>query len=276
MTIKKILSGILATILVACVFAACSSNDSTGDIAGIDVDIAQAIADKLGMELEINDVKFDSIIAEVTSGKADFGMAGMTVTEDRLQNVNFTDTYITSRQVIIVRNATEDTDDLAANTVFSIDDLEDKKIGVQLGTTGDIYVEEDYGSDAVVQYNSGYEAVLALIQGKVDAVVIDEEPAKVFVAENDGKLRILDEEFTEEEYAICVDKDNTELLNQLNTALNELIADGTVQSIIDNYIGDDAGQSPYESPADADRSNGKLMMATNAEFPPYEYKTQGE
>lgn len=173
---------------------------------------------------------------------------------------------------------------VAENTVFTIDDLCGKKIGVQLGTTGDIYASdyedlesgvfpEGYEGEAstVERFNKGNDAVQALKQGKVDCVIIDAQPAKAFVEKNDD-LMILDEEFAIEEYAICVSKDKAELTAAINEALAELKADGTLDSIIANYIGDDTkGQSPYESPADVDRSKGTLVMATNAAFEPYEY-----
>lgn len=198
-----------------------------GEIVGIDVEIARAIADKLGMELEIEDIAFDSIIPELSSGKADIGAAGMTVNEDRLKNVDFTDTYTTASQVIIVKNDSE---------IKTPDDLKGKTIGVQLGTTGDIYAS-DYEADGstLERYNKGFEAIQSLTQGKIDAVVIDGEPAKVFVAENEG-IKILDEALTVEEYAIAVKKGNTELLDKINTALGELKESGELQKIIDKYI----------------------------------------
>ena len=195
-------------------------------IVGIDAEIAQAIADKLGLELKIEDMEFDSIITAVQTGKADMGLAGMTVTDERKQSVNFSDTYATGIQVVIV---TEDSD------IASVDDLEGKKIGVQLSTTGDIYASDDYGEDFVEQYNKGADAVMALKQGKVDAVIIDNEPAKSFVAANEG-LKILDTEYVTEDYAACINKENAELLDAVNGALAELKKDGTLQSILDKYI----------------------------------------
>lgn len=195
-------------------------------ITGIDADIAQAIADKLGMELVIQDMAFDSILIAVQSGQADMGMAGMTVTEERLVNADFTVPYAESYQVVIVA---ED------SAITSLDDLAGKTIGVQTNTTGDIYATGDYGDENVKRYNKGAEAVVALNQGMIDAVIIDREPAKVFVANNEG-LTILDTEYAVEEYAIAFAKDNTELFDKVNTALQELIADGTVQQIVDTYI----------------------------------------
>lgn len=194
-------------------------------IVGIDAEIAAAIADKLGMELKIEDMAFDSIIVAVDSGKADIGLAGMTVTEDRLENVNFSDTYAHASQVVIVK---EDSD------IASPDDLKGKKVGVQLGTTGDAYAG-DIEDATVERYNKGFEAVQALTQGKIDAVIIDGEPAKVFVEQNEG-LKILDEAFTEEDYAIAIAKDNEELLEKINGALAELKDSGDLDKIVAKYI----------------------------------------
>ncbi|MCD8250418.1 MAG: ABC transporter substrate-binding protein [Lachnospiraceae bacterium] len=200
-----------------------------GDVViGIDAEIAEALAEKLGLTLEIVDMDFSSIITSVQSGKIDVGIAGMTVTEDRLENVNFTDSYATGVQVIIVPEGSD---------ITSVDDLsnEDLLIGVQEGTTGHIYCSDDYGEDRVIAYTNGATAVQALLQGKVDCVVIDQQPALAFVEANEG-LAILDTEYVIEEYAIAVSKDNEALLDALNAALAELMADGTVQSILDTYI----------------------------------------
>lgn len=198
-----------------------------GDIVGIDIEIAEAIAEKLGMTLEVEDIAFDSIIPEIQSGKADIGMAGITVDEDRLKNVDFTDTYATASQVIIVKEDSE---------IAGPDDLKGKYIGVQLGTTGDLYATDcEADGSTIERYSKGFEAVQAMKQGKIDAVVIDEEPAKVFVAETDG-IKILDEALTVEEYAIAVKKGNTELLEKVNGALAELKDSGELQTIIDKYI----------------------------------------
>jgi len=196
-------------------------------IVGIDAEIAKAIADELGMELEIEDIAFDSIIPEIVSGKADMGLAGMTVTEDRMQSVDFSDTYAKASQKIIV---TEDSE------IASPDDLKGVIVGVQLGTTGDIYVSDlEADGTTVERYSKGFEAVQALSQGKIDAVVIDGEPAKTFVAETEG-LKILDESFTDEEYAIAVKKGNTELLEKINGALKTLKDNGTLDEIVAKYI----------------------------------------
>lgn len=194
-------------------------------IVGIDAEIAQAIATDMGYELKIEDMAFDSIIAAVQSGKADMGVAGMTVTNDRLKSINFSDPYTTASQVIIVK---ED------SAVASPDDLTNKTVGVQLGTTGDIYTS-DLTDTTVERYNKGFEAVQALIQGKVDAVIIDQEPAKVFVEQNTG-LKILDEAYTNEEYAIAINKDNAELLEKVNASIKNLKDSGKLQEIIDKYI----------------------------------------
>lgn len=196
------------------------------NIVGIDAEIAEKIAEKLGLELEIQDMEFNSIITSVNQGKADMGMAGMTVSEDRLKNVDFSDSYAKGVQVVIVK---EDSD------IKSIDDLTGKKIGVQLNTTGDIYATDDFGKDNVQQFNKATDTVLALTQGKVDAVIIDKAPAEVFVQQNEG-LTLLDSSYADEDYAICFKKGNTELQKAVNDALNELIEDGTVQAIIDKYI----------------------------------------
>ena len=202
--------------------------------AGIDVEIAGKIAEKLGMTLEIKDVEFGSIIGGVQTGKFDIGMAGMTVTDERLKSVNFSDSYATGIQVVIVK---ED------SAIKSLDDLKgdgSMKFGVQQDTTGDIYASDTvenggYGKDNVVRYKTGADAVQALKTGKVDAVIIDNEPAKNFVKANEG-LSILNGDWVKENYAIAIAKENTELLEKVNGALKELIADGTVKAIIDKYI----------------------------------------
>lgn len=160
------------------------------------------------------------------------------------------------------------------NTVFSVDDLDGKKIGVQLGTTGDIYASDYEGDEAgtvIERYNKGTDAVQALKTGKIDCVIIDEQPAKAFVEKNDD-LMILDDVFADEEYAIAVAKDNDELTEAFNGAIAELKADGTLDNIVKNWIGDDTkGKTPYETPEGTEYPNGKLVMATNAAFEPYEF-----
>ena len=160
------------------------------------------------------------------------------------------------------------------NTVFSVDDLEGKTIGVQLGTTGDIYASDYEGDEAgtkIERYNKGADAILALKQGKIDSVIIDEQPAKAFVEKN-SDLMILGDAFADEEYAICIAKNNSELTEEFNGAIKELKEEGVLDNIVKNYIGDDTkGKTPYQSPKDADHSKGTLKMATNAAFEPYEY-----
>jgi len=195
------------------------------EIVGIDAEIAAAVAKSMGLELKIEDMAFDSIIAAVSSGKADIGLAAMTVTKSREKNVDFSDTYAKATQVIIVKNG---------STVASPDDLEGKKIGVQLGTTGDVYAADIKDAD-VERFNKGFEAVQSLTQDKIDAVIIDTEPAKEFVASAEG-LSILDEAFTEEEYAIAVKKGNKELLDDINDALQSLQKSGELDKIVAKYI----------------------------------------
>lgn len=197
-----------------------------GEIVGIDAEVAKLIADKLGMDFKIEDMEFDSIIPAVTSGKVSMGMAGMTVTDERKQSVDFSQSYATGIQVVIVNEGSD---------IKTIDDLAGKKIGVQDATTGDIYATDDFGDENVERYPKGADAILSLSQGKIDAVIIDNEPAKVFVAENEG-LTILDTEYAVEDYAIAVKKGNTEFLEKVDAALADLIADGSVQSIVDKYI----------------------------------------
>lgn len=241
----KVASIVLVIAMIAC-FAACGGNGGEkekltmatnaefppyeyveGDkIVGIDAEIAALIADKLGMELEIVDVAFDSIIPGVQSGKYDMGMAGLTVNEERLEKVNFSTSYATGIQAVIVKDGSD---------IKSIDDLAGKKIGVQTSTTGDIYATGDYGEDAITRYDNGAVAVQALLADKVDCVIIDNEPAKSYVAANEG-LKVLDTEYTVEDYAICFAKENTELQEKVNGALEELIKDGSVKAVIEKYI----------------------------------------
>lgn len=253
---KKIISLILVIALSVFAFAACGSEKTDdgaekkvltmatnaefppyefyeGDkVVGIDAEIAAVIAEKLGMELEIVDTAFDSIIPAIVAGKYDMGMAGMTVTDERLEEVNFSESYATGVQVVIVNEGSE---------ITTVDDLTGDKnytIGVQTGTTGDLYSTwdiEDEGLGTVSRFNKGADAVEALKIGKVDCVIIDNEPAKAFVAESEG-LKILDTAYAEEQYAIAVSKENTELLDNINKALEELTADGTLKSIVDKYI----------------------------------------
>ena len=200
--------------------------DDNNNIVGIDAEIAAAVAEKLGKKLEIKDMEFDSLLTAVQSGAIDFALAGMTVNDERKLTVDFSDTYATGVQVVIVA------EDSAIKTV---DDLEGKKIGVQSGTTGDIYCTDDFGQENVNQYNNGALAVAALKNGQVDCVVIDNEPAKNFVKANEG-LKILDTEYAVEDYAAAISKDNGKLLEDFNKALKELKEDGTIDNIITKYI----------------------------------------
>lgn len=198
----------------------------SGEFEGIDIETAQAIADKLGLELQIDDMDFDAALLAVQQGKADMVMAGVTVTDERQNVMDFTDSYATGIQSIIVK---EDSD------IASVDDLAGKKIGTQRGTTGYLYCSDDFGDENVVAYDNGLTAVQMLNNGQVDCVVIDNAPAKEFIAANPG-LKLLDTAYVEESYAIGVGKGNTELKDAINTALEELKADGTLQAIVDKYI----------------------------------------
>jgi polar amino acid transport system substrate-binding protein len=258
---KRILVALLAVAMVIACFAGCSnsstedsdsSSDKTtltlatsadfppyesisdeGGYEGIDIEIAQAIADKLGYELVVENMDFDAVINSVSTGKADMGMAGLTVTDERLESVDFSSSYATGVQAVIVA---ED------SPITTVDDLyadgASYKVGVQISTTADIYfsgdIDDGLTTCTVEQYQTGAEAVTSLATGKIDAVIIDNEPAKSFVAANEG-LKILDSKYTEEDYAIAFAK-GSDLTEKVNQALEELIADGTVQTIIDKYI----------------------------------------
>ena len=196
-----------------------------GSLEGIDVEVAGAIAGKLGLELVVDDMDFDAALLAVQQNKSDIVMAGVTVTEDRQLIMNFSDSYATGVQVVIVKEGSD----------VTLDNLGEKMIGTQRGTTGYIYTSGDYGDDHVTAYDNGASAVQALLNGQVDCVVIDSAPAEAFVASNAG-LTILDTEYVTENYAIGVNKDNTALLDAINQALTELTADGTIQAIVDKYI----------------------------------------
>ena len=197
----------------------------SGEIEGIDVDTAKAIAEKLGLELQIDDMDFDAALLSVQQGKADIVMAGVTVTDERKAVMDFSDSYATGIQSIIVPNDSD---------IASPDDLAGKKIGTQRGTTGYIYCSDDFGEDSVVAYDNGLTAVQALNNGQVDAVVIDNAPATEYVAANPG-LKVLDTSYAEEDYAIGMAKGSA-LEDAVNKALEELKADGTLQAIVDKYI----------------------------------------
>lgn len=199
--------------------------ENTG-FEGIDIEIAYALAQKLGLELAVDDMEFEVALAAAQTGKSDIVAAGVTIDEDRLLTLDFTDTYANGVQVVIVPEGSD---------IKSKDDLEGKKIGTQRGTTGYIYCTDDYGEDNVVGFDDGATAVQNLMQGKVDCVVIDNAPAKEYVKANAG-LTILDTEYANEDYAIGLAKGNTVLQAALNKAMAELKADGTIQAIIDKYI----------------------------------------
>ena len=256
---KKFTAIILAVLMVCAMLTGCGSKEEAGlktvesgklimatnatfppyefiegnEGGGIDAEIAGAIAEKRGLELQIDDMEFDSIIEAVKGGKADIGLAGMTVTPERPEVINFTASYATGVQVVIV---TEDSAIASVDDLFAVGAMH--IIGVQRNTTGDLYSTwdlEDAGLATVDRYSKGADAVQALLTGKVDCVVIDNEPAKAFVEANEG-LKILDTAYAVEDYAAAMSKDNAELYEAVNKALEELIADGTVASIVEKYI----------------------------------------
>ena len=198
----------------------------TGDFEGIDIEVAAAIAEKLGLELQIDDMDFDAALLAAQQGKSDMVMAGVTVTDERLAVMDFSDSYATGIQSVIVPEGSD---------IATLDDLAGKLIGTQRGTTGYIYCSDEFGEDAVVAYDNGLTAVQALNNGQVDCVVIDNAPAQEFVKANPG-LVILDTEFANEEYAIGMAKENTALLDAINGAIAELKEEGKLQEIIDKYI----------------------------------------
>ena len=195
------------------------------EIVGIDVEIAQAIGEKLGMEVTVEDMEFDALIPALASNKVDIVAAGMTVTPERQESVNFTDTYETAAQVIIVKQGSD---------IASSEDLNGKILGVQMGTTGDSLASEIEGAQ-VERFNKYFEAIQSVLQGKIDAVIIDSAPAKAF-AEKDENLVILDEALSSEDYAMAINKDNTELLDKVNAAIAELDEEGTLDEIVNKYI----------------------------------------
>ena len=196
-------------------------------LEGIDVEIALAIADKLGLELVIDDMDFDAALMAVQNNSADVMLAGLSYSEDRDEVVDFTDSYATGIQSVIVKEGSD----------VTMDNLGDYMIGTQRGTTGFQYATDDYGEEHVIGYDNGATAVQELINGTIDAVIIDNAPAQEYVAANsDAGLALLDGAWVEEDYCAAVDEGNEVLLNAINTALNELISDGTVQTIVDKYI----------------------------------------
>lgn len=253
--LSKVLAVVLAAMFVIACFAGCSAKEDNskktitlatsadfppyesigdnGEYVGIDIEFAQAIADKLGYELKVENMDFDSVITSVGTGKAQMGMAGLTVTEERLKSVDFSSPYANGIQAVIVKEG---------SPIKSVDDLYAEgatyKIGAQISTTGDIYFSADIADGkttcTIEEYATGAEAISSLSTGKIDAVIIDNEPAKSFVAANKG-LTILDSQFANEDYAVALPK-NGELNDEICKAIDELIADGSVQKIIDKYI----------------------------------------
>lgn len=246
---KKLLALLMAVLMMTVAFSACGKKsltivegkltmgtnatfppyeytDDSGKIIGIDAEIAAAVAEKLDLELEIKDMEFDSLLTAVQGDSIDIVFAGLTVTDERKQSVDFSQTYATGVQVVIVPENTK---------IKSIDDLEGKKIGVQEGTTGDIYCTDEFGQDNVKQYKNGALAIAALNNKQIDCVVIDNEPAKAFVSANKG-LKILETEYAVEDYAAAMNKNNKELQEKVNKAMEELTEDGTIKEIIGKYI----------------------------------------
>ena len=199
---------------------------------GIDIEIAYALADKLGLELVIDDMDFDAALMAVQNNSADMMLAGLSYNEERDEEMDFSDSYATGVQAVIVKEGSD----------VTMDNLGDYMIGTQRGTTGYIYASDTpenggYGEDHVIGYDNGATAVQELINGTIDAVIIDDEPARNYVAANpDAGLTILDGAWVEEDYCLAVDEGNTVLLDALNAALNELKADGTLDAIVANYI----------------------------------------
>ena len=251
---KKIIAIALVLIMALCMFAGCGKSDSmtlekgklimstnaafppyemtddNGNFVGIDIEVAQAIAGKLGLELVIDNMEFTAALEAAQKGKSDMVMAGVTVNEDRLAVMDFSDSYATGTQVVIVKEGSN----------VTMDNLGEMMIGTQMGTTGYIYASDTpenggYGEDHVIAYDNGITAVQALLNNQIDAVIIDNAPAQAFVESNPG-LTLLEGEWVVENYAIGFAKGNTELKEAVNKALAELIADGTVQQIVDKYI----------------------------------------
>ena len=200
--------------------------DDNGNIVGIEIDIMQLIAQKLGLELQVDAMDFDAALLAVQQGKSDMAVSGITVTEDRKLVMNFTDSYTTAVQVIVVPEGSD----------VTLDNLGDQMIGTQRGTTGSLYTVDDYGEDHVIGYDTYTTVVQALLNDQIDCIVMDDAVAREYVAANPG-LVILDTSYADEDYAFAVDKQNEALTQAVNNALKELIADGTVQKIIDQWLG---------------------------------------
>lgn len=233
-----------------------------GEFEGIDIEVAQAIADKLGLELQVDDMDFDGALLAAQNGKSDMVMAGVTITDERKAAMDFTDTYANGVQVVIVKEGSD---------ITAIEDLDGKMIGTQRGTTGYIYCSDTpenggYGEDHVTPFDDGATAVQALINGQVDCVVIDNAPAQEYVKANPG-LKILETEFANEDYAIGVAKGNTALLDAINQALKELTEDGTIQKIIDKYIPSDAAGAEGADAAAGDAAGAEQAEGQTTEEP---------
>ena len=242
-TVTKIAALVIAVLMMAACFAGCSANsdkkfvvatnaafepfeykEDDGSYAGFDMEMAQYIADKLGQELVVEDMEFNSVITAVASGKADVGIACITITDERKKSVSFSDPYYSTSQSIIVA---------ADSDIATVADLKGKKIGVQLGTTGDLFAG-DYIEDAdIAQYNTGTEAGMDLANGKIDAIVIDGDPAKK-IASSLG-LKVLPEPLTDEQIGMCVNKGDSALLDQINKAVEDMKADGTYDKLLQKY-----------------------------------------
>lgn len=277
MKYTRILALILALAMAVCVFAACGTDDTAssaqdgdvqsasdaataansepivmgtqlgfppfeymddnGDPAGFDIDLSYMIAEKAGRELEIEDMDFNGLLAALNSGKIDFSAAGMSVTEERKKSVDFSVPYYTSRQVIVVP---------ADSEIASKEDLAGKIVAVQEGTTGESMVVDEANASSVASFKKNADVALEVLNGRADAFVLDEEPSKAIVEKNEGKLKILDVEFGTEEYAIAVNKGNTELLEIVNATINEMMEDGTYDEMIAEYFPDRAVEDTEE------------------------------
>lgn len=199
--------------------------DENNKIVGIDAEIAEAIGQKLGVKVNLQDMEFANIIASIESNKLDGGIAGLSKTPEREKSVNFTETYAKSVQKVLVKK------DSGYKTP---EDLKGKKIGTQLGTTGESVSKDEYGEENVQSFNKNSDAVVALNSGKIDAVVLDEQTVEKFAEANDG-LEVLEDSLADDEYAIALDKKNDKLLEEVNKAIKELQEDGTIDNIVKKY-----------------------------------------
>ncbi len=244
---KKIIALALAVMMAVCVFTGCSTGSDkltmatnaefppfeyleNGEIVGADVDIAKAIAEKLGKELEITNIDFDAALTGAATGKYNMAVAGITANDDRKKNMNFSVDYYTASQAIIV---------MADSEIAGVADLEGKTIACQEGTTGEQYLLDN--AYTVQSFKTGAEAVTALTSGKVEAVVIDDAVARALSAEQNGETKVLDEALTQEAYAIALKKGDDKLTAEIDKALGELKADGTLAKIFEKY------ELPYDA-----------------------------